>query len=233
MNNLLYPNSIFDNNLKNCSSGACSPKKQKEQMPHSFEARNFYPHSITPQPNGSNTYQNQPPQHQAQQYQHNHQRQAQPQHNHPPYQANGYAPQNYSHEPRQPYDYNAYVQANSYGNQNWQDTWQSQNQPPHQYHQNTTPPEHRQEPRQRNMFGSLDPQQLMSMITNKNSFAGLLSGLGNSNPQLSMLMGLMQNAPKAKRQQQEKKPEEIIIDDENEKKTSPYKTVKDFYKENP
>lgn len=216
MNNL-YPNSIFDNNLKQCAS--CSPKKpEKNHMPHAFEARAFYPHSIASQ--------NQE-QHANHHNHHNHYNNQNNHHNHNTYQASSYVPQNYNHEPKPPYDYNAYVQAN----QGWQNEgWQNQA-PQYNAQFQSTPPVQNQPPRQRNMFGSLDPSQLLSMITNKSSFAGILGGLGNSNPQLSMLMGLMQNTPKARRKQQEKKPEEIIVD-ENEKKTTSYKTVKDFYKEN-
>lgn len=209
-NNPFYPNSVFDNSLKTCSSGACYAK-QKNNTPkpkQTFEARTFYPHShFQPEKKENAPQRNQEQTMHQKNFSQGYSNQINNQ---------NFSPQSYFQQAQQPYDYNAYEQANNNNN----------------FQQNSAPYDYSQAPMQKNMFGSLNPQQLMNMISNKGSFANILTGLGSSNPQLSMLLNLMQNMPKSKKKSQEKKPEEIIIDEDTAKKEAPYKTVKDFYKEN-
>lgn len=124
--------------------------------------------------------------------------------------------QNYNNpqQQQQPNQNNYYAQ-----NNDWQ-----QHQNPQIY------PQNQNQQKQKNMFGSLNPEQLMSLLSSKGNLSGLLGNLGQSNPQLGMLVGLMQNMPKTKKQSKSEDVQNTSSESQGEKKE--FVKVKDYYKEN-
>jgi len=91
-------------------------------------------------------------------------------------------------------------------------------------------PQNQNQQKQKNMFGSLNPEQLMSLLSSKGNLSGILGSLGQSNPQLGMLVGLMQNMPKVKKQAKSDETQNTTSESENKEKR--FVKVKDYYKEN-
>lgn len=203
--NWYYPNNVQDNTLKGCGEGCSCGKNAKQTQPKKqnhqpfFDINRIYPENYINQQNAQ-TQDEQSYNQQANQQNF--------------MQGQQYDQQNNFVQGQQFEGQNSYGQQSNYGQQN--NYGQEQNVYPHQQNQQ----------KQKNMFGGLQPEQLMSLLSSKGNFSGLMGSLGNSNPQLSMLMGLMQNMPKTKKQS--KKESEVVENNE----TKNYKKVKDFYKEN-
>lgn len=140
-------------------------------------------------------------------------------------------PNNYIQQDNSSGQQNYNYQQQSQGeNQNGQNNFYAQNNDwPQQTNQQIYPQNHNQQ-KQKNMFGSLNPEQLMSLLSSKGNLSGILGSLGQSNPQLGMLVSLMQNMPKAKKQS--KIDETKNVSSESENKERKFVKVKDYYKEN-
>lgn len=138
----------------------------------------------------------------------------------PPFANQPFFPQYYGQPNAQNY---GTPNSQGYGQNQWQDqNYESQSNTNFQAEQNQNYP-NPSPPKQKNLFGSLSAEQLMTMLSSKGNFASILGSIGSSNPQLAMLMSLMQNMPQTKKQSAKKQ------NTEPEKK---YIKVKDYYKEN-
>ena len=207
--NFYYPNDVMDNSLKGCCCGASKKSCQTKLSEPVFKQMNIYPNNYIQQ---NNAWQNQAQNEQVRQYD--------------PYQ-NNYADYNQS----QPYSQSqqGYNQAQQGYNQSqpYNQSQQGYNQP---QAYNQMYPNNQDNQKQKNLFGSLNPEQLMSLLSSKGSLGGILGNLGQSNPQLAMLASMMQNMPKAKKQEKKQEASEQPTETQKEKK---FTKVKDYYKENP
>lgn len=208
--NPYYPNQINDPNMNSC----CGNQKCGCKTNQPFANQSLFPEYFGQPNNVDNRQQN-----------------------------NGYGNQSYSQNYGNNMDQNVYNQ-NYYNNQNnpnYNQNFNAQNgqnynqnfgggnqafNPNYQDYNNEQNYPQSTPPKQKNLFGSLNSDQLMSMLSSKGNLASLLGSMGSTNPQLGMLMGLMQSMPKAKKQN-------VVKEEKEQEKEKKYIKVKDYYKENP
>ena len=216
--NPYYPNPINDPSMNSC----CGNQKCGCKTNQPFSSRPFFPDYFGGQNNMDNR-QNNGQNYGNQSYTQNYDQNAYNQ-NYFGGQNNQNYNQNFNGQNGQNYNQNFggqngqnYNQNFAGGNQGFEPNYQGYSN--EQNYPQATPP------KQKNLFGSLNPEQLMSMFSSKGNLSSLLGSMGSSNPQLGMLMGLMQNMPKAKKQT-------VAQEEKTQEKEKKYIKVKDYYKEN-